>query len=179
MEQPEVPLEQTQEDIVHHAHGSTEKWVLGVALTAAFLAVLAAITALIAEHHADEAMILQIQSSDQWNFYQAKGIKANLLITKTEILSALGKTVDEKDKAKLEKYEKDQADIKDKAEELQRESEIHLQHHSVLARSVTMFQVAIAVGAIAVLTKRRRFWFGSLAFGVVGVFFFLWGLLMR
>jgi len=96
MDQPEVPLEQTQEDLVHHAHGSSEKWVLGVALTAAFLAVLAAITSLIAEHHADEAMILQIQSSDQWNYYQAKGIKANLLDTKTEILSALGKPVDEK-----------------------------------------------------------------------------------
>jgi hypothetical protein len=178
MEQPEVPLEQTQEDIVHHAHGSSEKWVLGVALTAAFLAVLAAITALIAEHHADEAMILQIQSSDQWNFYQAKGIKANLLNTKTEILSALDKTVDEKDKAKLEKYQKDQAEIKAKAEELQHESEMHLSHHAVLARGVTMFQVAIAVGAIAVLTKRRRFWFGSLAFGLVGVFFFLWGILL-
>jgi hypothetical protein len=37
----------------------------------------------------------------------------------------------------------------------------------------------LAVRAIAVLTKRRRFWFGSLAFGLVGVFFFLWGLLMR
>ena len=179
MEQPEVPLEQAKEDIVHHAHGSSEKWVLGVALTAAFLAVLAAITALIAEHHADEAMILQIQSSDQWNFYQAKGIKANLLNTKAEILSALDKTVDEKDKSKLEKYEKDQAGIKAKAEELQHESEKHLGHHAVLARGVTMFQVAIAVGAIAVLTKRRQFWFGSLAFGVVGVFFFLWGLLMR
>jgi hypothetical protein len=179
VEQPEVPLEQTQEDIVHHAHGSSEKWVLGVALTAAFLAVLAAITSLIAEHHADEAMILQIRCSDQWNFYQAKGIKANLLNTKAEILSALGKTVDEKDKSKLEKYEKDQADIKNKADELQRESEKHLSHHAVLARGVTMFQVAIAVGAIAVLTKRRRFWFGSLTFGVVGVAFLVQGLLMK
>ena len=179
MEQPEVPLEQTQEDLVHHAHGSGEKWVLGVALTAAFLAVLAAITALIAEHHADEAMILQIQSSDQWNFYQAKGIKTNLLNTKAEILSALGKPVDDKDRTKLEKYDKDQAEIKEKADELQHESEKHLSHHAVLARGVTMFQVAIAVGAIAVLTKRRQFWFGSLAFGLVGVAFLVQGLLMK
>ena len=178
MDQPEVPLEQTQEDLVHHAHGSSEKWVLGVALTAAFLAVLAAMTSLIAEHHADEAMILQIQSSDQWNYYQAKGIKANLLDTKTEILSALGKPVDEKDESKLEKYQKEQAEIKDKADELQRESAAHLRHHSVLARSVTMFQVAIAVGAIAVLTKRRRFWYAAIAFGGVGVAFLVYGLWM-
>ena len=40
MEHPEVPLEQSQEEIAHHAHHATEKWILGVALTAAFLAVL-------------------------------------------------------------------------------------------------------------------------------------------
>ena len=176
MEQPEVPLEQTQEDIVHHAHGASEKWVLGVALTAALLAVFAAITSLIAEHHADEAMILQIRCSDKWNYYQSKGIKANQLHTKTEILAALGKTVDEKDKAKLEQYQKEQAAIKAKADELQDESNAHLRHHNALAPSVTMFQVAIAVGAIAILTKRRQFWFGSIAFGGVGVGFFIYGL---
>jgi hypothetical protein len=178
MDQPEVPLEQTQEDLEHHAHHSTEKWVLGVALTAAFLAVLAAITSLIAEHHADEAMILQIQSSDQWNYYQAKGIKANLLNSKVELLTALGKTVDQKDMSKLEKYQKDQEEIKDKADELQRESAAHMQHHSILARSVTMFQIAIAVGAIAVLTKRRSFWYMSLVFGVIGALFSLQGFLI-
>jgi len=30
MERPEVPLEQSQEEIAHHAHHSTEKWILGV-----------------------------------------------------------------------------------------------------------------------------------------------------
>jgi len=163
---------------MHHAHVSSEKWILGVALTAALLAVLAAITALMAEHHANEAMILQIQSSDQWNFYQAKGIKANLLNAKVELLSALDKTVDEKDNAKLEKYQKDQEGIKQKAEELQRESEAHLRHHSILARGVTMFQVAIAVGAIAVLTKRKNFWYACIIFGAIGAVFFLQGFLV-
>ena len=34
---------------------------------------------------------------------------------------------------------------------------------TTLAGSVTLFQIGIVVGAIAVLTKRRSFWFGSLA----------------
>src|SRR5690242_5559335 len=109
MEKPEVPLEQTQEELTHHAESSRERWVLRVALSAACLAVFAAITSLIAEHHADEAMIEQIQSSDQWNYYQAKGIKANLLHSKTELLAALGKTIEGKDQAKLEEYQKQQA----------------------------------------------------------------------
>ena len=122
-------------------------------------------------------MLREIQSSDQWNYYQAEGIKANVLKTKAEILAALGKTADERDKAKLEKYQKKQAELEEDATRLHDEAKVHLKHHSILARSVTMFQVAIAVGAIAVLTKRRRFWLGSIAFGVVGVFFLLWGLL--
>ena len=44
----------------------------------AVLAVLAAISALIAEHHANEAMLDQIRSSDKWSFYQAKSIKSYL-----------------------------------------------------------------------------------------------------
>jgi hypothetical protein len=178
MEHPEVPLEQAQEDIIHQAHASAEKWIMGVALTAALLAVFAAITALMAEHHANEAMILQIQSSDQWNFYQAKSLKANLLTTKAELLAALGKTVQNKDLDKLDEYKREQEEIKEKADEMQRESESHLRHHAVLSRSLTMFQVGIAIGAIAVLTKRRRFWMASLGFGLVGLLFFAWGIVV-
>jgi hypothetical protein len=175
MERPEVPLEQSQEEIVHHAHHATEKWIMGVALTAAFLAVLAAITSLMAEHHANEAMLDQIRSSDNWSFYQAESIKANLLATKVELLRAMGKTVDDKDPAKVEKYRKDQKKTKEEAEEQQLASKAHLRRHTVLSASVTLFQIGIAVGAISVLTKRKSFWFGSLGVGAIGVILFLVG----
>lgn len=169
MEGPEVPLEQSQEEIADHAHHATEKWILGVALTAALLAVLAAITALMAEHHANEAMLDQIRSSDKWAFYQAKSIKANLFSTKIDLLKALDKTVDEKDLGKVETYRKEQEAVREEAEEEERASEKHLRQHSILSRSVTLFQVGIAVGAISVLTKRKSLWLVSLVFGVVGV----------
>jgi hypothetical protein len=178
MEHPEVPLEQTQEDMMHHAHAATEQWVLGVALTAALLAVCAAVTSLLAEHHANEAMIDQIQCSDQWNYYQAKGVKAGVLTTKIDLLKALGKTPQEEDLKKLDKYAQDQEEIKAKAEAKQEASEAHLRHHTGLAQSVTMFQVAIAVGAISVLTKRPSFWFACLGFGLAGVVLLLYGLLV-
>jgi hypothetical protein len=177
MEHPEVPLEQSQEEIFHHAHAAEEKWIMGVALTAALLAVVAAITALLAEHHANEAMIDQIRSADKWNYYQAKGIKANLLESKMELLTALGKPVDAKDRAKLDSYREEQKAIRKQAEEYVEASEAHLQHHTLLSRGVTLFQVGIAVGAISVLTKRKRFWYASLVFGVAGAMMFLWGML--
>ena len=176
MEAPEVPIEQTQEDIHHHAHQSKEKWTMGVALSSALLAALAAVSSLMAGHHSNEAMIDQIRASDQWNYYQAKGIKANVLSSKLELLKAVGKPSSEKDQEKLAEYKKEQEDIKRMAEEKEQASERHLNSHVIFARAVTMFQVAIAVAAISVLTKRRRFWLVSLAFGLVGAAFMVQGL---
>ena len=51
----------------------------------------------------------------------------------------------------------------------------HLQRHVVFARGVTLFQIAIAVGAISALTNRRAFWFVSLVFGLAGIVFLLQG----
>ena len=175
---PEVPLENVHETIEHHAHGSSEPWVMGVALTAALLAALAAVTALYAEHNATEAMLEQIQASDQWSMYQAKSIKENLLQTKVALLKNLGKAEDAEDAAKLGEYKKEKEEIFAEAKKLEGESKKHLQEHVPLSRGLTMFQVAIAVGAISVLTKRREFWFVCLLFGLAGVGFFLWGFMV-
>jgi hypothetical protein len=177
MEEAEVPLEQAQEDIHHHATHAKTRWTLGVALSSALLAGLAAICSLLAGHHANEAMIGQIKSSDEWNYYQAKGIKAAVLSAKIELLEAAGKAVSQSDEAKAAGYESEQKDISEKAKELEKSSEAHLHTHVIFARGVTLFQVAIAVAAISVLTNRRRFWLLSLGFGAVRVFFLLQGLL--
>jgi hypothetical protein len=50
-------------------------------------------------------------------------------------------------------------------------------HHNQLARAVTIFQIAIAMGAIAVLARRPKLWFLSLALGVSGLVFLGLGLL--
>ncbi len=172
MESPEVPLEQSQEEIAHHAHKATEGWILGVALTAAILAACAAIASLMAEHNANEAMIKQIQCSDKWSYYQAKGIKANVLAMKIDLRQGLGKDVDAKDIKKLEEYRRDQEGIAKEANALQEESKQHLSRHNALAPAVTMFQLAITVGAVSVLTRRKAFWWVSIAFGGVGLAFF-------
>ncbi len=178
MEKPEVPLEHAQEEIVEHAHHATEPWIMGVALTAAVLAVLAAITALLAEHHANHAILTAIGASNQWAYYQAKGIKASNVTTRIITLEAQGKPPLEKDQKKLAQYESDQERIKEQATELQEESELHLHTHLPLAFGVTLFQVAIAIGAISVLTKRKVFWYVAIGFGVAGFLALLLGLWM-
>lgn len=181
MEDPEVPTDHLHEEMQHHAQhgGSRARWMTGVALSSALIACLAAVCSLLAGHYSNEAMIEQIQSADRWAFYQAKGIKAALLESKIELLEAEGKPVSESDREKKRKYKREQEDIAADAKEKERASGKHLQEHLMFARGVTLFQIAIAIGAISALTSRRMYWFVSLAFGLAGLYFLASGVFMR
>ncbi len=178
MEEIEASTEAIEETIRHTAQHSKDKWFSQVALSSALFAVFAAVTALISNHHANEAMIDQIRASDQWGYFQAKGIKSGLLSTKMEILSSLGKSVSKQDQDKLLSYKKEQTEISEEAQKFEEHSTKHLKHHVVLSRGVTLFQVAIAVSAIALLTHRRRFWIASLGFAAIGLGFLIQGLFL-
>ncbi len=170
-EEIEVPTEHLHEHMEHHAEESGQRWVLGVALSSAFLAAFAAMAALLAGYHANEAMIDRIKASDQWNYYQSKGIKSAVLGSKLELLRSLKKNVSGQDLEKMRQYKEDQDKISEEAKTNEESSEGHLKHHEILAHSVTLFQVAIAA-----LTRRKPFWFVSLGFGGIGVVFFVMGL---
>ncbi len=171
MEEAEVPLEGLQEDIHHHAEHGREAWLSWVALSTAILAVLAAIAGLLSGKNANEAMMSQIQASDQWAYYQAKSIKASVLDAKMTLTG----TVTEKDKEKAAQYQEEQAEIKREAEHKQAEARDSFHKHEVFSGGVTLFQIAIAVAAISALTRRRRFWLVSLAFGCGGLVFLVLG----
>ncbi|HZZ18458.1 MAG TPA: DUF4337 domain-containing protein [Opitutaceae bacterium] len=175
MEDPEVPTEHLHEEMEHHAAHSKAPWTMGVALSSALLAGLAAVSSLLAGHHANEAMVEQIRSSDKWAYYQAKGIKSSVLSSKIEILEAEGKPVPAKDRQKIADYKSDQDSITTEATELEHSAEEHLKTHVVFARAVTLFQIAIAIGAIAALTNRKPFWYVSMVLGAVGIYFLAMG----
>jgi hypothetical protein len=167
VEEAEVPLEHLHEQVHHSAEHSGEKWISWVALSTAILAVLAAIAGLLSGKHANEAMMSQIEASDQWSYYQAKSIKASVLDAKMSLATA----PDQKDQEKAARYEEEQSEIKNEAEHKQSEAKSNFHRHEVYARAVTMFQIAIAIAAISALTKKRRFWIVSLLFGAVGCVF--------
>ncbi len=178
MEEQEPPIEHLHEELHHHAEHANERWIPGVALSAAILAALAAVASLLSGHYANESMLEQLRASDKWSYYQAKSIKEGILVSKMETLKAIGKDNSEADGEKLKRYREEQADIQKKANALEDESSAHLSQHLVLARGVTLFQIAITVAAISVLTKQRRFWFVGLAFGAAGLVFLIYGALI-
>ena len=173
MEEIEIPTEhlheqikEKTEELLKHGEGN---FSMSIAICTALMAVLAAIAGLMAGHYSNEALIDQIKASDQWAFYQAKSIKAEI---KNLQPIALGVT-----RKSPETIKKEEEEIKSMAEKHEKSSEENLKKHSWLARAVTFFQVAIAVSAISILTKKTVLWFVGILISFVGLIFFVMGLL--
>ncbi len=175
MEEAEVPLEHLHEHTQHAAEHGGAPWISGVALTTAILAVLAAIAGLHSGKHANEAIRSQIEAANHRNNYRAKSIKASVLDVKLSITPAPA----ESDREKAKRYEEEQAEIRKEAEAKSSVAKSFFHQHEVFARAVTMFQISIAVAAISALTKRRRYWFVSMALGAAGCVFLVLGLIAR
>src|ERR1041384_1962052 len=125
MEEAEVPLEHLHEEIHHRAEHGGEVWISWVALSTTILAVLAAIAGLLSGMHANEAMMSQIESSDQWAYYQAKGIKAAVLDAKMSLSTA----PNEQDKVRAERYQEEQAEIQNEAKQKETEAKSNFHQH--------------------------------------------------
>jgi hypothetical protein len=169
MEAPDVPLDETQDHIKEHAAESRQQWIMGVAVSTAIFAAIAAVASLLAGQHINEGMMKELRASDDWAYYQAKGIKAGVLDAKMELLGAQGRPPAAADQAKLAQYTQEQDALSKEALGFQAEAEAHVARHEKLASAVTFFQIGIAISAIAVLTRRRRFWYVGLAAGCVGL----------
>ena len=176
MEELEDPTERLKETM-EAAEEKREQWTLHVALSTAIIAVLAAIAGLLGNHHANEAMLDQIKSSDQWAYYQSKSIKAEINASTAQVLAAVGKPLPPENQAKAKQYEDDKTKIKDKADEAEKSSESHMNQHIVFSRSVTIFQIAIAISAIAILTRKKLMWYISMVLAIAGSVFLVLGFL--
>jgi hypothetical protein len=171
MEEMEVPTEHLHETIEERVEEAVEKKErqssMYIAISTALMAVFAALASLMAGHHSDEAILEQLHASDQYAYYEAKGIKAEI----RALVPTPGADTT------IARYKKEQAGILKEADQAKADSREHLTRHSVLARAVTMFQISIAISAIAILTRRKRLWWISICISGVGMFYFIWGLI--
>ena len=118
----------------------------------------------------NNAAIKKTEASNQWNYYQAKSNKQNL----SELAMTLPGIDREKYKVEVERYKKEKSDIKADAEKLEvvsldwdkkSESQMHLHHR--WAQAMTAEQIAIALAAITLLTRKK--WMQYASYGVAGV----------
>jgi hypothetical protein len=184
-EGPEIDTDKLHETIQEQLEREGGALLRKIALTTALLAALAAIASLRAGATVNEALVLkteaarlQSEASNQWAYYQAKGIKAAVQEASRAIWLASGKTPPPEIEEATKRYAAQQAEIQKEAQTREKERDVkseeadHLMHrHHGFAQSVAIFQVAIALGAVAALTRNRLVWLGSLLLGVAGVAF--------
>lgn len=175
MEDPEVPTEHLHEHIHEAAHENHNRWSMSVAISTAFMAAFAAVSSLMAGHASNEALIYQIKASDQWSYYNAKGIKAEVADAVLQLKDTKADT-SKAAAARKAKLKDDQKEIQKQATELEDQSKEELQKDMLLARAVTFFQVAIAVSAISLLSKKKPLWYVSLFMFAIGILQFLIGI---
>ena len=186
MPESEFDTDKLQEAIHEEVEHEGGQLLKSIAITTAIMAAFAAVAALRAGATVNEALLLkteatqlQAQASDQWAYYQAKGIKAAVLEGTAAAWTAAGKPVPPDIIEKQQKYAKEQTEITAAAHEKEHErdqrgaeAEHLLHHHHLFANSVALLQVAIALGAVAALTRIRVVWIGSSLVGLAGIGFF-------
>ena len=159
-----------------------ERWTKYVSLTMVVIAVLAAFATLKGGGFStrtlkemNEATFNQTQASDQWAYFEAKSIKQNLYEIEWEHLTAAPSpdaAASAKMKAKVDKYEKDKADITAAAkkyetvrDEARQSATVAAEHSKEMGMAITLFQVAIALGAMCLIVKKKPLWIASMILG--------------
>ncbi len=186
---PEGPDLDTDE--LHEAiHDTLEReggtFLKRIALTTAVLAAFAAVASLEAGATVNEALLLkteatrdQSEASDQWAYYQAKGVKAAVQEASRTAWLALNKPAPAEFEQTAARYAREQQDIQKLAEakerardEKSKEADRLLVRHHGFADAVALFQIAIALGAVAALTRAQGVWLGSMLAGVGAIILF-------
>jgi Domain of unknown function (DUF4337) len=171
--------------------GGAPRWTLYLSLSTAIIAVFAAIASLESGANSNdaileknEAVLSQSKASDQWSYYQAKGVKGSLATAEADMVAPSNAELSTKLRADARRYKSEQDAIEKAAHELEakveesnKRAERFLERHHKFAISVTLFQVAIALSAIAALTRRKLLWFVGLGASVAGLAMFVTGFL--
>ena len=121
----------------------------------------------------NNAAIKKTEASNQWNYFQAKSTKQSLAELARDLAPEDKKAAYQ---AKVERYEKEKGEIKTVADKLEadgaqwdKQSDEQMHQHHRWAQATTVLQVAIAMAAIALLTKKKWLEYAMFGAGAAGI----------
>ncbi len=171
--------------------GGRPRWLDYLAISTALFAVFAAAAALESGSYANEALFLankavlqQTRAVDAWSEFQADSIKRYEQQNLLTLLPHLGGTPAEikaandevaKRQTQQDGLQKEATARDTETAALNDDAERQLGHHHRFAVSVTLFQIAIGLAAIAALLRQRLVWYGSLFAGLIAALAFIDG----
>ncbi len=173
----DAPLE-AHEHAEHAQHAGHDPFTGRVSITIAVLAVLAAASGSLETVEAgkaitssSEAVLKQDLATDNWGFSNSKAVRKNLYV----IAGAEHPDLADAFKKAEAKNDQDEAKSREKAQDFEKERDAalnegrrHEDRHHWLTAAATLVEVGIAICTVAIITRRRWFWFGSIALGLCG-----------
>ena len=176
-ENPALEAHEHREHAEHAAH-EHDPFINRVSFTIAALAVVTAVVgsleitessgAIVAS---SRAVLAQDQATDAWAAYQSASIKKHLYDIAGDASAAkaadYGKSSGKyaADQTGYQTTAKTQEKARDAALE---ESEAHERRHHRLTLAATLLQIGIAISTIAIITRRKPFWWGAMVLGALG-----------
>lgn len=140
-----------------------------VALTMAVLAASLAIVSVLGHMANTEELLNQQKASDQWAFYQAKNIRRYESEIARDVLAAAKDPKAAEYEKNFAKYEKDTDEIEKEAKVLEEESHLNGRQTFRYELGEVFLEIAIVLASVAILSKRKDIWLGSIGVGLVGV----------
>ncbi|UCV27356.1 DUF4337 domain-containing protein [Ferribacterium limneticum] len=165
-------------EVEHVAQHGGDSFTSRLAVLTAILSTVGAIFGYMGGHsqnaallYKNEAAIQKTSASNQWNYYQAKSNKQNLAELSVTLTTG---EAQEKFKEAVERYKKEKEEIKAEADKLEaaakeadHKSEAEMHVHERWALATTLLQIAIALAAITLLTRKR--WLLAGVLGATGL----------
>ena len=185
-DEPEVDTRELAERAREEADREGTALLRRIALATAVLAAFTVIAALEASDTINEAIVLkteatrlQAQASDVWAHYQAKTIKTLAARSAAAAWEAAGREVPPAIAEDVRQHAEGTADLEREARDRERErdersteADALLARHRRFAEAVALFQLAIALGAVAALTQLRPVLVLSMLLGGAGLLVF-------
>src|SRR6202795_2674729 len=167
-------------------HGRENPSLAPISVTMAILAVCVAVVSLLGHRSHTEEIVSQARASDQWSYYQAKNIRRHNYEMGVDLLSlvefkdkAQADKVREKYQKEAERYTKEQAEIEEQAKDLEKESAISQRKADRFDLGEVFLEIALVISSLALLSRKRFYWFLGLISGVAGLGIAVTGMLVH
>ncbi|HLY56712.1 MAG TPA: DUF4337 domain-containing protein [Stellaceae bacterium] len=165
----------------HATHGASNT----VALLVTFIAALLAVTEISGKGAQTEALVANVNSNDQWSYYNAKDVRKTVVLTAADMLddvkvgmpAEVGGKIDARVaalRAEAGKYETDpgkngKKEIREKAEGFEKQRDESLEKYHTLEFASAAYELAIVLCSISLMLNARFLvWLGG-GLGAIGL----------
>lgn len=171
----ELFLEQQKEEGGSHQ----PDWHRQVAISTLFLALFAAIGALMAGVSSHEIILQRTEELLELSVSQTDRVNVEVIKVKHELLMALEQPVDPADVDRLAAWEEEISRLELEEQALEIDTQKLTSVHLVFAISSTVLAFAITLSGMAVIVDHKSLWFAGMILGAVGILGVIAGIFTR